>query len=349
MVISVLDGSAVLEADLEMKVKRRLKTLIRNEQQVTFYFGSNSDFTFCCEWVVRELQTAYPKKEIERVGVAGGDDWPVPQARYTRRVIFEGKEVWKWMVEQADYVICHTDLLMCSSRDRVRAYQYACAQKGERCINLCSGWELRRVREEIGSLVRWEREALLGKMAGERKAAVAERLGVSKTTVRFYEVSAQHHLAERLKVQNTPSRRCAIFGFAALSMSQETKAILVETIRYLITCCGVTSFVVSGRAPYVLTALLRQLTYSYTRPIRVERVEKKGEKIGKVWQNRNETYVYHGTAESFTAQVLEEKHAMTDISDIILCDTNCNYRSGLSYARRKRVPVINVSVELQGT
>lgn len=348
MVISVLDGSAVLEADLEMKVKRRLRTLIRNEQQVTFYFGSNSEFTFCCEWVARQFQAAYPQKEIERVGVAGGDDWPIPQARYTRRAIFEGKEFWKWMVEQADYVICHTDLLMCSSRDRVRAYQYACARKGERCINLCSEWELRRVREEIGSLVRWEREALTGKMNGERKTDVAERLGVSKTTVRFYEVSAQHHLAERLKVQKPPSRRCAILGFAAQHMSSETTAVLAETIRYLITCCGVTSFVVSSRAPSVLTALLRQLTYLYTRPIRVERMEKKGEKLGKVWQNRDEVYVYHGTAESFAAQALEEKHTMIDISDIILCDLEYGYRSGLSYVRRKRVPVINLSAAKGG-
>lgn len=200
-----------------------------------------------------------------------------------------------------------------------------------------------RVREEIGSLVRWEREALTGKMNGERKTDVAERLGVSKTTVRFYEVSAQHHLAERLKVQNPPSRRCAIFGFAAQHMSSETTAVLAETIRYLITCCGVTSFVISGRAPSVLTALLRQLTYPYTRPIRVDKMKKADAKTRKVWQNRDEVYVYHGTAERFAAQALEEKHAMTDISDIILCDLEYGYRSGLSYARRKRVPVINLS------
>lgn len=343
MVISVLDGSAVLEADLEAKVKQRLRALIRSEQKITFYFYTNSEFTVCCEWVARELQTAYPKKEIERVGVAGGDDWPVPRARYTRREIVPGKDVCKWMVDQADYVISYMDLLMCSSRDRVRAYQYACTRKGERCVNLCSEWELRRVREEIGSLVKWEREALSGKMNGERKAAVAERLGVSKTTVRTYEVAAQRHLAEKIRIQTTPERRCAIFGFAAQHMSSETKAVLAETIRYLITCCGVTSFVVSGRAPYIQAALLRQLTYPYTRPIRVERMEKKNAKIGKVWQNRDKTYVYHGTAESFAAQALEEKHAMIDISDIILCDLEYGYRSGLSYVRRKRVPVINLS------
>lgn len=345
MVISVLDGSAVLEADLEMKVKRRLRALIRDEQQVTFYFYTNNEFIFCCEWVARVLQATYPQKKIECVGVAGTDEqgFRIPRARYTRRETLTGNNIWKWMVDQADYVICHMDLLMCSSRDRVRAYQYACTRKGEQCINLCSEWELRRVREEIGSLVRWEREALTGKMNGERKTDVAERLGVSKTTVRAYEVAAQRHLAEKIRIQTTPERRCAIFGFAAQHMSSETKAVLAETIRYLITCCGVTSFVISGRAPSVLTALLRQLTYPYIRPIRVEMMEKKNAKIGKVWQNRDEVYVYRGTAEHFAAQALEEKHAMIDISDIILCNLEYGYRSGLSYARRKRVPVINLS------
>ena len=56
---------------------------------------------------------------------------------------------------------------------------------------------------------------------------------------------------------------------------------------------------------------------------------------------RELTYEQHSTA--IRHKRLEERHAMIDASDILLCKVTETWRSGLSYARRKRIPVINLA------
>ena len=359
MVISFLDGSAVLNPGLESVVKRKIRTLIRNEQQVTCYFYATSDFILICEWVVRELQAANPQKVIESVGVAGnnGDTentFYVPEVRYTRIEILSGNNgkapgnILKWMVDQADYVISYMDPLMCCSGFRAQSFRYACTQKKECCINLCSKEEMRQVREKIASLSSWEREAMTAKMNGTGKSAVANRLGVCKSTIRTYEVSAAHELAKKICPSVAPVRRCALLGLAVKYMPDWKKKLLVETLRYLVKYCGVAGFIVSADAPSELLTLLLLLKREYGYTFKLGLMQEMTNKDIAAPKTYEEIFYYEGTAKGIVARGLERRNAMTHAANVVLCDIDAEryYRSGLSYASIKHIPVINLSTYL---
>lgn len=92
------------------------------------------------------------------------------------------------------------------------------------------------------------------------------------------------------------------------------------------------NFVVSSRAPSVLVTLLHQLNYSCAHPIHIGRMQKEDAKWDGMWQNSKERiFSCKTTAKSFAARSLEERHAMTDRSDIILCNTGsklCPQKTG---------------------
>lgn len=352
MIISFFEGSAVTEPALGERIKKHLRLLIRKESKVTFYFAGESGFTSLCEWAVRELQAAFPKKCLESVGIyreetLGG---PVPRVRYSRQEVLTGQtgaddlSVWVWMTDRSDYVLTYMDPLLCGSRSRLSAYQYAARRLGGRCVNLCSQEAAAQARALLPSLVRWERRALEGKLRGEHKKKVAGDLGVSLSTLHGYEIAAQHSIVKLMRVWQRPVRCCGILGFASLHMDSKLRADLVGTIRYLIQCCSVGRFLVSNSASSAvspLMCLLRQLQIEQDGRFEINVMCPSGTpaKPPKYAQ----AFRYERRSSSIVKGRLEERNAIVDAADVILCAAVSRYRSGLSYAGRKHVPVINLA------
>ena len=53
-------------------------------------------------------------------------------------------------------------------------------------------------------------------------------------------------------------------------------------------------------------------------------------------------FFYEQKSKKYVVQGLEERKAMIDVSDIVFCDVESVRRSGLNYAAKKRIPVINI-------
>lgn len=339
MVISFLDGSKVVEPGVMAALKRCLCRIIKTEENVSFYFAFSSDFILECEWLVRELQALYPDKRIDRVGVVDqGTESLFSRCRFDRFECTEGKPrvgIWRWMVDQSDYVCGYMHLALCPSRDRLTAWNYACKRLQGRCLNFATEEAWLRISAQIPSLVRWQREAFEGKLRGDSKAKIAQTLGVSRTTVHMYELGAQQSL-ERPNIPVPEPRVCAILGLAAARIPEPQREVLAETIRYLVYCCGISIFLVQGAATSQCTQLisiLRTECGRFTRETEIRSLVPAGKDLPIPRVNLSTRRVDRG---------LNEREAMIDGADVVLCSIKNLYGSGLNYAKRKHVPIINL-------
>lgn len=343
-----------METGVELRVNKLLRKIIRDEQEIKMYFYCTSEFMTLCEWEIRKLRAVYPQKRIEvlRVVETGVLLKYVPAVQYMGHIepcdddIDSAGSLLKWLVNQSDYVLCYMDLLMSHSKARTVAFQHACERLGERCINFCSNEAMSQVRKQIPRLPKWERRALEGKLAGEKKKVVADDLNVSTGTVHKYEVSGQKNAISRIYVPEQPGRHCAVFGFPAQTFSREYASVLVETIRYLIHNCGVSCFILpeeQQRVSVAVRSLLTTIIRQSTKPVKVGYM-RAVEVVEREWQPLDSSvFCYERDSKGYVAHILEERKAMIDIVDIVLCDIDIVRRSGLNYAGKKRVPVINIA------
>ncbi len=354
MVISFLEGSDVMEEGVELRINKQLRKIIRDAQNIRMYFYCTSAFMTSCEWEVRKLRAAYPEKSIEVFRIMESDDLLkyIPAVRYMGHIIPCRDEVdssgglLKWLVDQSDYILCYMDPLMSHSRERETAFRYACLKLGERCINLCTNEAKIQVRAQISRLPKWERRAMEGRLTGEKKKAVAADLGVTVATVRNYEISGQRNAISKIYVPRPEKRYCAVFGFSMKSFTKEYKEVLIETIWYLIHSCGISFFIIpeeQQRISLALTGLLSATIRHSTVPVKLGRM-KAVDKIKHVWGSQdNGIFYYEQSSKGYVTHILEERKAMIDIGNIVLCDIGIIKGSGLSYAGKKHVPVINLA------
>lgn len=354
MIISFLEGSDIMETGVEQRINRQLRRIIKDVQDIKMYFYCTSNFMTLCEWEIRKLQATYPQKRIEVLRVIESNDILkfVPAVQYMGHImpcdddVNSAGNLLKWLVDQSDYILCYMDLLMSSAKGRVNAFQYARTRLGERCINFCSGEAMSQVREQIPRLPKWERRALEGKLAGEKKKTVANALNVSTGTVHKYELSGQKNVISRIYEQKRPERHCAVFGFPMESFTSEYADVFEETIQYLIHYCGVSYFILPEEQQRVSLPLTRLISTTIRRsatPVKMGRM-RAVEVAEGAWQPLDgDVFCYERHSKGYIAHILEERKAMIDIVDIVLCDVDVIRRSGLSYAGKKHIPVINIA------
>lgn len=350
MMIVVFEGSAIVENGLEERVRKALRKMIREDDQITFYFYADNPFSLLCEWVVRGLRAAYPEKKIEVTAVLWRNEKRTfPAARFTSVERCEPEGGWRQMIDRADYVCCYVHPLLCTSRQRAAAYQYAEKTLGSRCVNFASQEAWEQICQSVPSLVRWERTAFEGRLQGRRKAALARELSVHPSTLRGYEIGACHSLVERVHTKERPTRRCAILDFASRTLPAWKAAYLKETLRYLVRCVSVNEFIVPAMAYDCHTQLmeiLRQVNNETLLKFRIKTMKPQdNQKAAWTYREGSRTsYPYDTQADKCAPRLYEERRAMIDLADVVLCCTENNYRSGLSYAARKRTPVIDIAV-----
>jgi len=343
-----------MEEGVELHINKQLRKIIRYARDIKMYFYCTSDFMTLCEWEVRKLRAAYSEKSIEVFRVIESDDLLkyIPAVRYMGHIIPRKDEVdssgglLKWLVDQSDYILCYMDPLMSHSRERETAFRYACLKLGERCINLCTNEAKIQVRAQISRLPKWERRAMEGRLTGEKKKAVAADLGVTVATVRSYEISGQRNAISKIYVPRPEERYCAVFGFSMKSFTEEYEAVLLETIWYLIYTCGISFFILpeeQQRISLALTGLLSATIRHSTVPVKLGRM-KAVDEIKRVWGSQdNGVFYYEQSSKGYVTHILEERKAMIDIGNIVLCDIDVIKGSGLSYAGKRHVPVINLA------
>lgn len=335
MVIAFIEGSPITAPDAEYRLMRKLQPIAKEEDELICLFAYDTPFLRIAEWVVRKLRASFPEKKIQSVGVFNRADMIASTfpARYTTTVLLDPEEnVRRWMVDQADFVFTFMDSLLYANRECELAYQ--CAVKQNCCVNLCIQEDMDEVRERIPSLVRWERRALLGKLNGEPKTEVTKELGVSKTTLKKYEMEAAYHLARSLCPKKPAGRRCAVFGFSSLEMPLEQRRMLWWALDYLQHGCGVTTFLVS--------------TYTMRRNLEFEDIimrfcRRRSDYVDLIELPDAKDPVEEKEGTSLASKILAERRVLIDAADIVLCDLRREYRTGLLYAKRRKVPVINLS------
>lgn len=353
MVISVFQGSAMVEDGVEARVKRALRKMILQEEQVTAYFFVDTPFSLLCEWIVRELRAELPGKEIESRVILWGDQERVfPPVRFSsveRHGPEEGndRDAYIWMANHCDYVYCYIHPMLYTSRQSLTAYQYAEKRLGSRCINFATPEAWEQVRLAVPSLVRWERLAFEGRMQGEKKAVLARELSVHPSTVWKYEVSACYHLTEKVYTKQLCSRRCAVLDFSSRSLPAWKMKSLLETLRYLVRCLYVTEFIVPEMVytgDTELMWILQQIKREAATPIRVNAMKQQCSR-NEAWQYGDSKYLYRcePTPSGYASRLYEERKAMIDLADLVLCCPRSNYRSALAYAAKKHRPVINLA------
>lgn len=343
MIISFLEGSRVVEPDVEDAVSRQLRQLIRSADSVDFYFYTSAAFSLECEWIVRKLQACFPEKRFSRNIVIDAESPLIfPRCRFDRMIKVDcqkAADVWRWMVDCSDYICGYMHPYLCSSSVRLAVWNYAQKAKPGRCFNFASDAAWNHVCAQIPKLVYWQRETFSRKLLGEPKSDIARFLGVSKTTVRMYELAAQHSLEEKAYTAVLPNRTCAILGFAATAMGDEQRRLLFETLWYLAWECQVHHFIVQHAVEHqmfpvmqVLSDLNRQLAV----PVKISSIQPAGGTQELPHARTNGGHINRG---------LKERESMIACADIVLCSIENLYGSGLNYARRKHIPVINLSEE----
>lgn len=336
MVIAFTEGSELVSLEVERRLKRVLQRLFKKESQIKCIFDNDTPFLQLCEWTVRNLQASCPEKEIVSIGVYAGEGqcYAASRIRFTSVVHLPVKEdMHRWVIDQADYVVTYIDLLLCKEREDTLTYQYALSQKHDCCINLCMQEDLAKAREKISSLVWWERIAILGRLHGKPKVEIAKELGVSLTTVRTYETNAVNRIIQILRLPAPSSRQCAVFGFMQTQLSKEKMILLNEALNYLRDACGVTTFLVSlcsTRQNHDFASILHRFQKLQANAVHFMELQ---DYNGVPATEQGRPYV---------SRILAERRALIDSADIVLCDLKWERRSGLLYARRKRVPVINL-------
>lgn len=178
------------------------------------------------------------------------------------------------------------------------------------------------------------------------KRELAQQLGVSLTTVHSYQLAAQQEVANVLLGTEMPSRQCAVFGFSRWRMLSCEKNALYQAALYLLRCCQVDSFLVPQEIYSPATEPMQMLCAA---------CESWNQKVGITcmtprkpdsWMSSvtimEKELVYEQHTTAVRSKRLEERHAMIDASDILLCKVTEAWRSGLNYARKKRLPVINL-------
>ena len=338
MVIAFIEGSLLSAADIEDRLLRKLRPIVRKEERLTCLFAYDTAFLRCAEWAVRKLRTAYPEKEILSVGVFNRKDMMEKsfKVRYTSKLLLPAEEnVRYWMAGRADVVVTFMDPLLCVNRECMALYRQSV--KTNICINLCNRKDMDEVREKIPLLPKWERRALTGKLHGEPKATVAQELGISRTTLKTYEVEGAYRIARTLCPEKTPGRRCAVFGFSSRGLSVERQKVLWEILDYLQHGCGITTFLVSSFSMlqnFAFASLITEFCRCRTGFVHLVKLSDSDAGLSLAAQKDRG---------SLGARILAERRALTDSADIVLCDLQREYRSGLRYARRKKVPVINLN------
>lgn len=184
------------------------------------------------------------------------------------------------------------------------------------------------------------------KIGGGKEKTVANALNVSTGTVHKYELSGQKNVISRIYEQKRPERHCAVFGFPMESFTSEYADVFEETIQYLIHYCGVSYFILPEEQQRVSLPLTRLISTAIRRsvtPVKMGRM-RAVEVAEGAWQPLDgDVFCYERHSKGYIAHILEERKAMIDIVDIVLCDVDVIRRSGLSYAGKKHVPVINIA------
>lgn len=352
MRIVFLDGSEVAEPGLDRQVEKKVRTLVRDSEEVSLLYHNDSKWMQLCEWAGRRVEAAYPEKHIERVGVGFcfPTDTLVAGLRYTRVLEpseVEKDEVERWMIDQADYAVIYMQPLLCMGVKQLRIFRYAQDKLGDRCINLCSSATEKKIQECAQRLPQWQRVVMEGLLMRTPKRELAQQLGVSLTTVHSYQLAAQQEVANALLGTEIPSRRCALLGFSRWRMPSCDRNALYQAALYLLRCCRVDSFLVPQEIYSPATDPMQMLCAAcenWHQKVKITCMtpRKPGSWMSSVAIMEKElTYEQHSTA--IRHKRLEERHAMIDASDILLCKVTETWRSGLSYARRKRIPVINLA------
>lgn len=356
MKIACLLGTAVVEPKVEQRVERTLRRLIKDEEGAAILLRPGSAWMEACEWAARRLEAACPEKAIERVGMFDAEEprHYVPVTRYTRIWAPEGTGharsdgVWFWMADQADYALLYFDSVLCCNKRVAAIYRYAKDKLGERCINLRSEMAGVAVREQISSLPKWQQCAVLGKGDKTPKNLVAERLKVSRTTVYAYEAAGIRTIIRSLRPSDTAGRCCAIFGFSQPALNSGVTTLLYQTLVYLIRCCAVKKLLAQQetmRGSNGLNPLLRGVCAAFRGQVELycltPLVVRTGEPRPLSAGSGDRTYIQ--MAKRPAAMRLEEKHAMIDRADIVVCYASAPYRNGLAYARKKHIPVIDLA------
>ena len=142
-----------------------------------------------------------------------------------------------------------------------------------------------------------------------------------------------NRIIQILRLPAPSSRQCAVFGFMQTQPSKEKMILLNEALNYLRDACGVTTFLLS----------LRSTRQNHDFASILHRFQKLQANTGHFMELQD----YNGVPATeqgrpYVSRILAERRALIDSADIVLCDLKWERRSGLLYARRKRVPVINL-------
>lgn len=109
--------------------------------------------------------------------------------------------------------------------------------------------------------------------------------------------------------------------------------LLNEALNYLRDACGVTTFMLSLRSTrqnHDFASILHRFQKLQANAVHFMELQ---DYNGVPATEQGRPYV---------SRILAERRALIDSADIVLCDLKWERRSGLLYARRKRVPVINL-------
>lgn len=355
MVISVFEGSAIAEDGVEERVKKVLRNLIQRDDQITFYFFVDSPFSWSCEWAVRELCAAYPNKKLDSVVILWDNQERVfPAVRFSAvkrkgPADCDARDGWFWMIDHTDYVCCYMHPKLCTSRRILAAYQYAEKKLGSRCINFASPEAWEEICQAVPTLVHWERAAFEGRIQGKQKAVLAQELSVHRSTLREYEISACYHLVKKVYTKKPSDRKCAVLDFSSRALPEWKSKYLLETLRYLVRYVSVNEFIVPAVVESNYTQLmdiLWRVKRETPLQVQIKAMEPQGE-LTEAWKYSNDnrtSYVYSTPSNRYVSRLYEERKAMIDLADIVLCCPRNSYRSGLSYAAKKRIPIINLAL-----
>lgn len=353
MKVLFLEGSPVIEQDVALRLKHILRGLLKKEEQIIAYFQSScSTWMELCEWSLMEFHAAHASKRVERVGLipAEHDDrYSFASLRYerTERLGLE-KTDWRrrWAEEQADLVILYLEPLLCDDAALLRTYRMLQFRHPGKCVNLCFDTEHTLALQKFSELPWWERRAIEGCLYGEPKKHVAQELAISTSTLHNYEVSARRRLAQALLPKDRHTLRCAVFGVWQMRFSEAEKAALGSAVEYLIRCCSVTEFLIPAKA-YEYMPGLRQISYICRQyaGIQVKRMAPLLSPESSECAEDN-SICYLQRAKRPGAKMAEEKRAMVELADVVLCGASGFFRDGLSFAKKKRIPVIQLSGDL---
>lgn len=350
MKVLFLEGSPVIEQDVALRLKHVLRGLLQKEDHIIAYFQSScSTWMELCEWSLMEFQAAHSSKQVERVGLISAehkDRYSFASLRY-ERTEWPGSEQtdWRrrWAEEQADLVILYLEPLLCDDAALLRTYRMLQFRHPGKCVNLCFDTEHTLALQKFSELPWWERRAIEGCLYGEPKKHVAQELSISTSTLHNYEVSARRRLAQALLPKDRHTHRCAVFGVWQMHFSEAEKAALGSAVEYLIRCCSVTEFLIPAKA-YEYMPGLRQISYICRQyaGIQVKRMAPLISPESSECAEDN-SICYLQRAKRPGAKMAEEKRAMVELADVVLCGASGFFRDGLSYAKKKRTPVIQLS------